>query len=121
MEKSRRRSRIDRFSGDVQIRSTAFGAEKARCINLSLNGILVSYEGKLDIGDICEVSFLLGEREPVEAIIIEGKVVRRSSEGIGIAFLTMGQDSFVHLQRLVELHSSDPDRITQELTTPAFS
>ena len=121
MEKRRKRSRIDRFSGDVEIRSAGFGAEKARCVNLSLNGILVSYEGKLDVGDVCEVSFILGEREPVETINIEGKVARRSVEGIGITFLAMEQDSFVHLQRLVELHSSDPDRIAQELTTPAFS
>ncbi|MBI4773483.1 MAG: PilZ domain-containing protein [Deltaproteobacteria bacterium] len=121
MDKKRKRSRIDRFAGDVEIRSAGFGAEKARCVNLSLNGILVSYEGKLKVGDVCEVSFLLGRPEPVEAIIIEGKVVRQSSEGIGIEFLAMEQDSFVHLQRLVELHSSDPDRITQELTTPAFN
>jgi len=121
MDQRRKRSRVDRFSGDVEIRSAGFGTEKGKCVNLSLNGILVSYEGKLDVGDVCEVSFLLGELEPGEAIIIEGKVARRSSEGIGIEFLAMEQDSFVHLQRLVELHSSDPDRITQELTTPAFS
>ena len=120
MDKKRKRSRIDRFSGEIEIRSAGFGVEKARCVNLSLNGVLVSYEGRLNVGDLCNVSFVLPEKEPVETISIEGRVVRRTVEGIGIEFLAMEQDSFVHLQRLVELHSSDPDRITQELTTPAF-
>lgn len=39
---------------------------------------------------------------------------------VGIDFLAMDLESFVHLKKIVEYHSRRPEAVTLELLNPAF-
>lgn len=49
------------------------------------------------------------------ALDVEARVVRRDATGMGIEFVEMPLETYEHLQRLLELHAPDPNRIAREV------
>lgn len=79
--------------------------------NLSLKGIFVETMEDVPVNSRCRVQvFLVGttERKP---LIMEGTVVRKEAEGIGIAFDSMDLDSYTELKNIVRYNTTDPDEI----------
>jgi hypothetical protein len=60
------------------------------------------------------------EPEPVRAVIL-GRIIRTNSEETAIDFNLMDAESFYHLKKIVEYHCQEPERITRELLSAAFS
>ncbi len=85
--------------------------------NISLKGLLCSSDPRLLLGEKCQVTLRL---RPSIKLLIHGLIVRTDAQETAIDFLAMDQDSFAHLKRIVEFNTDDADRITAELSKPAF-
>ena len=85
--------------------------------NLSLKGLACSPHPLLRENCRCEVVITLA---PDVQAVIKGQVVRADETGAAIDFIAMDPESFVHLKKIVEYHSSCPEELSRELLTPVF-
>lgn len=111
----RKRSRVPvGFDGEIVLRGERI---PVRIINVSLTGILCTPDRRLQRGDDCEVVIALGDELH---ITVEGKVLRVGSEETAIAFSAMDEESFAHLNKVVQYNTGDADRIEREFRKKAF-
>lgn len=82
--------------------------------NVSLQGIYVETDGKLDADLPLDISFQLSGADPETAIKATGSVVRMEENGIAIKFTKVDVDSFVHLRNIVSYQVGDGDKIIGE-------
>ncbi len=82
--------------------------------NISLRGMLCPPDTHFTVGETCTVEITLNEEI---TITLEGKILRTRSDGTGIYFSGMDEDSFYHLKRLVQYNTTDPDAIDEELSS----
>ncbi|MFZ5452816.1 MAG: PilZ domain-containing protein [Thermodesulfobacteriota bacterium] len=117
----RRRTRIKfRFEAVVAVDTQEI---KVQTRNLSLKGMLCNSDKVFYEGQVCRVILNLtqdNEPEPLRAVV-HGRIIRTDPENTAIDFNLMDATSFFHLKKIVELHAQEPDRITRELLTAAFS
>ncbi|MFP4214007.1 MAG: PilZ domain-containing protein [Desulfohalobiaceae bacterium] len=85
--------------------------------NISLKGLLASYEPRLQAGQDCRVELSLDQGHILD---LQGRVVRCDAQGTAIDFRSMQPDTFQHLRNLIRFYSQNPDLIDQELSQPAF-
>jgi hypothetical protein len=85
--------------------------------NLSLKGILLTTEQLFTPEQLCQVVLTLSSEI---VITIEGKIIRSDSEATAIDFISMDEDSFFHLRRVVEYNAVDVDQVDAELSRDAF-
>jgi hypothetical protein len=116
----RRRTRVDiHLQAEVEVSGRSIEVESH---NLSLKGMLCSPDEALVENQACRVILSLNadpEGQPVQAVM-EGRIVRSTPEEAAIDFTVMDADSFLHLKRIVEYHTQEPEKITHELLTSAF-
>ena len=112
MEKERRtRSRVDvHFDVFLKIDDKQIPVETW---NLSMRGMQIAADHRFNQGDSCEVVIVLS---PEVKIQLQGQIVRKSGDEAGVYFVSMGEDSFFHLKRLVQYNIDDPDKVDNELT-----
>ncbi len=91
---------------------------KVKTLNISLTGISCTNDPRFRANELCEVILTLNEDTTVN---IAGKILRTDEKEATIAFLSMDEDAFFHLKRILEYNAADADQIDQELTTPAFN
>jgi len=117
----RKRTRVDiHLSAVVSVGDQDLNVQSH---NLSLKGMLCSSDQALPEHQPCQVTMNLNadpEGEPVQAVM-QGRIVRSTPEETAIDFTVMDADSFLHLKRIVEYHSQEPEKINHELLTTAFS
>lgn len=113
---NRRRARVP--VGLSALISTGGRTVAARIINLSLTGILCTADPGLEKDASCTVVIPLGETFKIE---VEGKVIRVGEGQAAVSFVSMDEESFGHLRRLVAYNTGDADRIEGEVGTKAFS
>jgi hypothetical protein len=116
----RKRTRVKfRFEATVAVDNQSVRVQSR---NLSLKGMLCSTDKIFQEGQVCRVILNLTqeEAEPVRAVIL-GRIIRSVPSETAIDFNLMDAESFFHLKKIVEYHSQEPDRITRELLTAAFS
>ncbi len=91
---------------------------EVKTTDISLTG--VRFQGRHDFapGSSCILQLLL---QTNLLLNIEAKVLRVDRDEAVASFLSMDEETFYHLKRLVQLNSSDPDRIDDEIQKPAFS
>jgi hypothetical protein len=96
--------------GDADTDEQVFEVEQ-----LSLRGGHAVTEQRLPQGS--ELSLrLTNDLSPGALVIVVHAVVRNhSATGMGLEFTAMPLESYGHLQRLVELHADDPDRVVHEI------
>ena len=75
--------------------------------DISLMGIYLVPEKKLAINTFCTLNICINGESSIMEFIIHGKVCRHDTEGMGVAFLDMEKDTFVHLKNLIMLHTAD--------------
>jgi hypothetical protein len=117
MEKERRKRTRVPVSFDIII---LFQEDKiqVQTFNISLTGISCTNDPRFRAGELCEVILTLNEET---SLIIEGKILRIDEKEAIIAFLSMDEDTFFHLKRILEYNAADADAIDQELKNPAFT
>ena len=75
--------------------------------NLSLNGIFVNTDERIELETTCEIRIrLTGSVDKIE-LQIKGRVARISNNGMGIVFDSMDVDSYSHLKNIVQYNSID--------------
>jgi hypothetical protein len=86
-------------------------------INVSLNGILCTSHPlfKKNVG--CKVVISLSDDLQ---IVIDSKISRVDKKESAISFISMDDESFIHLKKLVQYNVGDADRIDKELHKKAF-
>jgi len=90
---------------------------KVQTFNLSLTGISCTSDPRFRTNELCEVIMTLNEDTTLN---IAGKILRIDEKEAIIAFLSMDEDTFSHLKRIMEYNALDADIIVQELNKPAF-
>jgi hypothetical protein len=90
---------------------------EVQTLNISLAGMLCMADGHFHKAEQCQVVIKL---DPDIQITVQGKIIRTSPDETAIAFLSMDEESFLHLKKLVEFNAEDADKIDKELHTPAF-
>lgn len=79
--------------------------------DISLNGVFIRTSENLPLNESCDVEIILtGAAEPIK-LKTSGKLVRKESHGVAVAFGTMDLDSYSHLKNIVRYNTSDPDDI----------
>jgi hypothetical protein len=53
-------------------------------------------------------------------ISIASKILRGEQKETAISFISMDDESFVHLKRMLQYNIGDAERIDEELRNPAF-
>ena len=78
-----------------------FGSgRRARSVNLSTGGILMSAEAPLELGE--QIRMKVNLRDGAEPVEVEGEVVRHADEGMAVRFLGLGDPDRQRIQRLVQ-------------------
>ncbi len=84
--------------------------------NLSLRGMQCSSHPRLKVGDTCQVAFNVSSEVQFR---IEAKIVRVTEAETGIYFVSMDENGFHHLKKLIQYNSDDPDKIETEIAKPS--
>lgn len=86
-------------------------------MNISLTGISCTNSPLFSAGEECAVILNL---DLETSLTIQGKILRVADKEAIISFLSMEEDTFYHLKRLLQYNTADPDTIDDELKDPAF-
>ena len=111
----RRRTRIPIQVG-VEV---LLGGETVRLksFNISLVGMLCTSHPLFQMTDPCTVIITLSEDSQ---ICVDARIVRVGEGKTGIVFISMDDESFFHLKKLVQYNMGDAERVDAELRRPAF-
>jgi hypothetical protein len=90
---------------------------KVQTINISLTGISCTSSPLFNTGEECAVILSLN---PETSLTIQGKILRVDDKETIVSFLSMDEDTFFHLKRLLQYNADDPDKIDNEIKDPAF-
>jgi hypothetical protein len=99
-------------TNEVEIDAVRYDATLA---DISLKGALVVLPAAAqpEEGKPCRLRIELGSSETV--LSFEGEIAHVHGELAGIRFTRYNLETITHLRRLLELNSSDPDRVLSEL------
>ncbi len=82
--------------------------------DLSVKGVYVECRRPLPPSTPCEVTIVLsGTPEPMQ-VHVTGRVVYAEPKGMGIEFVEVDVDSFIHLRNLILYNSVDTDQVERE-------
>ena len=85
-----------------------------RVRDVSLSGIFVEHPGLAPVGANCHVTLNWNPPDGPQ-VVADGKVVRSTPEGVGIAIVELiGLESLEHLQKLILYHVPNPDQVVHE-------
>jgi len=116
---SQERRRRTRAPFQMEVVVTVDGQDyEGYSTNISLQGILLNLAENLTQRKICQVAIPLA---PEVKPVMLGKIIRSGGGETAIEFLDMDEETFGHLKTIVEYHAAQPEKISQELLTPAFS
>lgn len=90
---------------------------KVKTLNISLTGISCTSDPRFIANELCEIILTLN---PETNLVIGGKILRVDDKEATISFVSMDEDTFYHLKRLMQYNAADPDTIEKELKDPAF-
>ncbi len=92
--------------------------QSARTRDISMNGLFVETNERLEPGIPCEIVLFLGRSASDYRIEAHGKIVRSDDSGIAVEFTDIvGVDSYDHLRNLVLYNSSNTEQVEEELRT----
>jgi hypothetical protein len=90
---------------------------KVKTFNISLTGISCTSNPQFRADEPCEIVLALNTETN---IMISGKIIRLDEKEAIISFISMDENTFYHLRRLLQFNSADPDKIEKEIKNPAF-
>ena len=112
----RRRTRVPvQIDVDILLKGEVI---KLKAINISLLGLLCSPNHLLRMDEPCTVIIALGGDIQIS---IDARIVRVGEKETAIKFISMDDESFVHLKKLIQYNLGNAERVDAELRRPAFS
>ncbi len=108
MNRERRQDKRIRFESRVCIMTDdGMVSAEADSRNISLMGIYLVPEKKLPLKTFCSLKISIQGASSSMDFTVRGKVCRVDERGMGIAFLDMKEDAFIHIKNLIMLHTAD--------------
>jgi PilZ domain-containing protein len=97
---------------DVEINGTSC---EAVLVDISLKGALVAFPQEIhpEMGLPCQLTIHLNNSDI--KLPFAGEVIHTHENLTGIKFTRVDIDSMIHLRRLLELNTADPDQVRSEL------
>jgi hypothetical protein len=115
IQERRRRTRV---SVEIDVNVLVKGKViKLKSVNISLSGILCTSEPLFQIDDPCKVIITLSEDSRIS---VDARIVRVGVEEAAIKFISLDDESFVHLKKLIQYNLGNAERVDAELRRPAF-
>ncbi len=107
MNRERRQDKRIRFESRVCIMTDdGMVSAEADSRNISLMGIYLVPEKKLPLKTFCSLKISIQGASSSMDFTVRGKVCRVDERGMGIAFLDMKEDAFIHIKNLIMLHTA---------------
>ncbi len=114
----RERRRRTRVPIHVDVGILLKGEEiKLQTFNISLTGILCASHPLFRRNNRCKIIITLNKDIQ---ITVDSKILRVEEKGTAISFISMDDESFFHLKRLIQYNAGDAELIDGELRHPAF-
>ena len=88
--------------------------------NMSFGGAFVDIETvpeNVQLGTHCELRLKLGASEQPLNVPVKSKLVRTTTEGLGVEFLATTIEGYWHFKNLMVYNSPESDQLLQELET----
>lgn len=89
------------------------GSYPFRLLNISLKGALIQMDQKPE--EHKEAKLLIHLHNSDITIKTDALLIRKNDENYGYKFSLIDEDSMIHLRRLLELNTAQPDEISREL------
>jgi hypothetical protein len=83
--------------------------------NLSMRGMLLVTEERLQVGEMVDITISLSGTSPELAISFSGKVCRVTDDGIGFNFEKIDLDSYTHLKNIIAYNIDDSEKVMEEI------
>jgi hypothetical protein len=116
IKERRRRTRVPiQIDVDVLLKGVII---KLKSSNISLVGILCTSDPLFRLDEPCTVIICLGGDLQIS---IDAKIVRVGKKETAIKFISMDDESFIHLKKLVQYNMGNAESVDAELRRPAFS
>ena len=116
VEERRRRTRVPvQIDVDVLLKGEVI---KLKSVNISLSGIRCTSNPLFQMDQPCKVIITLSEDSRIS---IDAKIVRVGEEEAAIKFISLDDQSFFHLKKLIQYNMGNAERVDAELGRPAFS
>ena len=116
VKERRRRTRVPiQIDVDVLLKGVII---KLQSSNISLVGILCTSDPLFRLDESCTVIISLGGDLQIS---IDARIVRVGKKEAAIKFISLDDESFIHLKKLVQYNMGDAERVDAELRRPAFS
>jgi Tfp pilus assembly protein PilZ len=97
------------YKCEITLKSGDQTLNNLRSRNISMSGTFIETKEKFKIGDECLLTIQLNTTDLTQSLNIKCKVVRLDPAGIGLTFIEMDSDSFVHLREVVKFNVNNPD------------
>jgi hypothetical protein len=86
-----------------------------RVVDLSLKGLFVYTDKKLDVGEVVDVKLRLPLTNPPLEFHLRAEAMRNTETGIGFRIAESDVQSFTHLRNIVAMQAENPDLVLEEL------
>lgn len=114
MNDRRNFSRVDfRVSALLQAEGVAIKGEVA---DVSLHGLYIETEERLQVGTPVEVTIYLSAAPDPIVINVKGTVARQMPGGLGCNFDRMDVESFAHLRSIISYQGGDESKVMAEFS-----
>ncbi len=85
--------------------------------NLSMNGLFLETQERLDEGEVADLVIRLEGTEPEIAVTFTGRATRVIDGGIGFHFEKIDLDSYTHLRNIIAYNIADAEKVMDEIFT----
>ncbi len=86
-------------------------------VDLSMSGMFLHTDHRLEAGSKCQVSILLGHFKHELPILADAVVVRSIENGIALRFESVRLESFTSMQDVIVEHAEDPAQAALECSS----
>lgn len=88
---------------------------KGKVTNLSMNGLLLDTDEKLQMGEVVDITISLPGTEPEINVAFTGKVCRLTDTDIAFRFQMIDLDSYTHLRNIITYNMADAEKVMDEI------
>lgn len=83
--------------------------------DLSMSGMFMLTNERLQLGDPVDISIALTGTSPEISVNFNGEVSRIDETGIGFTFKMMDLDSYTHLKNIIAYNIDDAEKVLEEI------
>jgi len=95
--------------------STGGRSFQGKVSNLSMNGLLLDTDEKLQMGEVVDITISLPGTEPEITVAFTGRVCRITDSDIAFRFQMIDLDSYTHLRNIISYNMADAEKVMDEI------